>query len=92
MFVSIVIDPVSDDSKNKISKVIKEYGFKKVQENLYESFDFQTKKLGNIKKDLSDCIDMDDKLRIYQFPLEKSFKISYVEERKWKRLSITEDE
>jgi len=40
------------------------------------------------KKDISNELDMDDKLRIYQYPLENKFKVSYIEEKKWKRLSV----
>ena len=91
MFISIVIEPVSMDSEKAIQKVVGEYGLKKVQKNVYESFEFPSKRLGNLKKDLTDVIDMDDKIRIYQYPLEKCFKISYIQEKKWKRLSISSE-
>jgi hypothetical protein len=90
MFVSIAIDAASEDSLIKLIRILKEYGIKKIQANLYESFEFPSRKLGSFKKDLTDCLDMDDKLRLYQFPLEDTFKISYIENRKWKRLSITQ--
>lgn len=90
MFISISLDLASTDGEQNVAKILKEYGIKKIQKNLYESFEFATKRLGNLKKDLTDCLDMDDKLRIYQFPLDKCFKISYIEDRKWKRLSISD--
>ncbi|OHD14923.1 MAG: hypothetical protein A2086_13795 [Spirochaetes bacterium GWD1_27_9] len=90
MFVGIAVDFVTDDSKIKVDQILKEYGLKKIQINLYESFEFPSKKLGNLKKDITECLDMDDKLRLYQFPLDDTFKISYIENRKWKRLSITQ--
>jgi hypothetical protein len=88
MFIAINIDLASKDSEQEILKVINEYGIIKTQQNLFESFDFLPNKLGNLKRDIAKCIDMDDKLRLYQFPLENSFKISFVENGKWKRLSI----
>lgn len=91
MFISISVDLISDDSSMKMAKVLKEYGLKKIQANLYESFEFPSKRLGNLKKDITDCLDMDDLLRLYQYPLENSFKISYVENKKWKRLSISQE-
>ena len=71
--------------------IFHKYGLKKIQINLYESFEFLSRRLGNLKKDITDCLDMDDLLRLYQFPLENSFKISYVENKKWKRLSISQE-
>lgn len=91
MFIAISIDLVSDDSVVKVDRILKEYGLKKIQANLYESFEFLSRRLGNLKKDITDCLDMDDLLRLYQFPLENSFKISYVENKKWKRLSISQE-
>jgi hypothetical protein len=88
MFMAVNIDLVSPDSQREISRLMTEYGIKKKQTNLFESFDFPVKKLGSLKRDLSQIVDMDDKLRLYQFPLEDTFKISYIEDGKWKRLSI----
>lgn len=88
MFLSINLDLASNDSKIAILKVLNEYGIKKTTDYLYESFEFPAKKLGNLKRDLTNCVDMDDKLRLYQFPLEDTFKISSLENGKWKRLSI----
>jgi CRISPR-associated protein Cas2 len=88
MFISISIDLVSQDSSNQFTTLMNQYGIKKIQVNLFESFDFPSNKLGNLKRDITDCLDSFDKLRMYQFPLENTFKISYVENRKWKRLSF----
>ncbi len=89
MFISISIDLATEDSKLAIRKIFKQYGIKKIHQDLYESTEFPTKTLGNLKKDIIDAVDMDDKVRMYQFPLEDCFKISYLEDRKWKRLSIS---
>ncbi len=88
MFVSVTFDLISDGGKTGVTKVLREYGFKKVLYNNYESFEFPAVKLGSLKKDIQEHLDMDDKLRIYQYPIENEFKISFIEERKWKRLSI----
>jgi CRISPR-associated protein Cas2 len=88
MFISLSIDLVSQDSANQFVSIMNEYGIKKILANLYESFDFPSNKLGNLKRDITNCLDSFDKLRMYQFPLENTFKISYVENRKWKRLSF----
>lgn len=88
MFISISLDLASPESENNVTKVMNEYGIKKIQSNLFESFEFPLNKLGNFKRDLSNCLDMYDNIRIYQYPLEETFKISYFISGKWKRLSI----
>ncbi|MCK4798535.1 MAG: hypothetical protein KAT05_14230 [Spirochaetes bacterium] len=88
MFIAINLDLASPDSKKDVIKLINEYGIKNTQINLYESFDFPSKKLGTFKRDIIKYVDMDDRLRLYQYPLDDSFKISYLENGVWKRLSI----
>jgi len=88
MFIAINIDMASTESEKELIKIFNEYGIIKRQNNLYESFEFLPNKLGNLKRDITKHIDMDDKLRLYQYPLENSFKISFIENGKWKRLSI----
>ena len=88
MFISIIVDLASPESEKNVAKVINEYGIKKIQSNLFESFEFPINKLGNFKRDLTNCLDMYDNIRIYQYPLEDTFKISYFTSGKWKRLSM----
>ena len=88
MFISLAFDFMSTETQKEITGLLKEYGINKVFDNLYESYDFPLAKLGHLKKDITGFLDMDDKLRIYQFPVDNSFKISYIEDRKWKRLSF----
>jgi CRISPR-associated protein Cas2 len=88
MFIGISFDLATTDSQNSVLKILNEYGIKKTFTNLFESFEFPLKSLGNLKRDLTNSLDMDDKLRLYQYPLEGSFKISYIENGKWKRLSL----
>ncbi len=88
MFISIIIDVATPDNEKQLNFILNDYGLRKIQKNVYESYDFMSKRLGNLKRDLSKSLDMDDKLRIYQYPLENTFKISFIENGKWKRLSI----
>lgn len=91
MFIGVSFDFISPDTKRDISKLLTEYGLQKVYDNVYESFEFSSKRLGSLKKDITGFLDMDDRLRIYQFPVDNSFKISYIEDRKWKRLSLVKE-
>lgn len=88
MFIAICIDLASSESQRELIKLINEYGIEKKQINLYESYNFPAKKLGTFKRDVLQSLDMDDRIRLYQYPLDEAFKISYIENRKWKRLSI----
>ena len=88
MFISVNFDLVSKDSEQRLIQILREYGFDKVLSHSYESLTIASSKLGNLKKDLAEQLDMDDKLRIYQYPLENKFKISVLAEKRWKRLSI----
>ena len=67
MFISISIDLVSQDSSSRFISLMNQYGIKKIQANLFESFDFPSNKLGNLKREITDCLDSFDKLRMYQF-------------------------
>ncbi len=89
VFVSVCFEVVSPDTKLQIKQALIEYGFKKLHDTHYESFEFLPAQLGGLKKDLALMLDSDDKLRIYQYPLDNCLKISFIEERKWKRLSIS---
>ena len=88
MFIAVSLDLASADSVNNIKHIMNEYGIKRVHSNLHESFEFPSNKLGNLKREITNAVDVYDKLRIYQYPLEESFKISYLDNKKWKRLSI----
>jgi hypothetical protein len=89
MFIAVSIDMASPESENELFQILNDYGIIKRQHNLYESFEFLPNKLGNLKRDIAKCIDMDDKIRMYQYPLDNTLKISFVENGKWKRLSIS---
>ncbi|MCG8571139.1 MAG: hypothetical protein MJB14_13480 [Spirochaetes bacterium] len=90
MFIGISFDFISTDTKKQVITLLAQYGINKVHDNLFECFEFPVGRLGNLKRDLTTFLDMDDKLRIYQYPVDNSFKISYIEERKWKRLSFVQ--
>lgn len=88
MFVSVAYELMTEEARKKLGALLLQFGFQKKMSDLFECYDFPASKLGSLKKDIGDHLDMDDKLRIYQYPLDNKFKISYMEEKKWKRLSV----
>jgi CRISPR-associated protein Cas2 len=89
MFIAIYVDAAGQDSRKEIARVINEYGVKKVGPEMYESYEFLYKRVGNLKRDLTKCMDMDDRLRIYQYPVEDLYVISIYNNGKWKKLSVS---
>ena len=92
MFVSIAIDPGSEGRAKEIGNILAQYGLKKVQLGIWESAHMTSDTLDRIKSDLDKATDSYDKLRIYQYPLNGSFVITTLVEKRWRRLVARESE
>ncbi len=88
MFVSVVCDVGSEDNKNAVTEVLKMYGFKQVIENVFESTKIKEETLSRLKRDIDKKTDFYDKIRFYQFPLEDTFVITFLTQKKWKKFII----
>lgn len=86
MFVSVALDLGSEDSRIKVSDLLKQYGFKKIQNGLFESTSLNEKNLARLKVDMDRLTDFYDLVRIYQYPVEDTLVITSLEGKKWKRL------
>jgi CRISPR-associated protein Cas2 len=85
MFVSANCDYGNDDSRIKVDQLLLQYGFRKVQKNLYESTSLSEKNLARLKLEVDRLTDFYDTLRLYQFPMENTLVITSLEGKKWKR-------
>ena len=85
MFVSAACDYGNDDSRIKVDQLLLQYGFRKVQKNLYESTSLSEKNLARLKLEVDRLSDFYDTLRLYQFPMENTLVITSLEGKKWKR-------
>jgi CRISPR-associated protein Cas2 len=85
MFVSAACDYGNDDSRIKVDQLLLQYGFRKVQKNLYESTSLSEKNLARLKLEVDKLTDFYDTLRLYQFPMENTLVITSLEGKKWKR-------
>lgn len=61
------------------------YGFKQVQNNVFESPRVSEKQLARLKLDLDRATDFYDALRFYQFPLEDTLAVTSLAEKRWRR-------
>jgi CRISPR-associated protein Cas2 len=85
MFVSAACDYGNEDSRIKVDQLLLQYGFRKIQKNLYESTSLSEKNLARLKLEVDKLTDFYDTLRLYQFPLENTLVITSLEGKKWKR-------
>ena len=88
MFVAIACDFSSDDHKTKGEEIILQYGFKKIMDNLFESTTISANYLVRMKRELDGVTDSYDTLRFYQYPVDNTLVITYLKEKKWRRLVV----
>ncbi|QQO08287.1 CRISPR-associated protein Cas2 [Breznakiella homolactica] len=86
MFVSIALDPGSEERARELSNLLAQYGFEKIQRGLWESAIVSPATLSRVKRDLDRATDAFDRIRIYQFPLEGTLVLSTLKDKKWRRL------
>jgi CRISPR-associated protein Cas2 len=89
MFVAVACDLANEDRLGRVGKLLLQYGFRKLQQNLYESAAISEKSLARLKKELDGLTDSYDSLRIYQYPLEDTLVVSSLQEKKWRKLVLT---
>ncbi len=89
MFVAVACDLGNSDHRSSVHNALLQYGFKKLQENLYESSSASEKALLRLKKELDGLTDSYDSLRFYQYPLEGTLVVTSLKEKKWRKLVLT---
>lgn len=86
MFVSVALDPGSEERARELADLLGRYGFEKVQRGLWESSLVAVSTLERLKRDLDRGTDAYDRIRIYQYPVDGVLVISGLREKKWRRL------
>ncbi|OHD24354.1 MAG: CRISPR-associated protein Cas2 [Spirochaetes bacterium RBG_16_67_19] len=89
MFVAVACDLGNADRLASVGNLLLQYGFRKLQQNLYESAVISEKSLLRLKKELDGLTDSYDSLRFYQYPLEDTLVVSSLKEKKWRKLVLT---
>ena len=92
MFVSIAVDSGSMERAKELADLLGQYGFKMVQRGLWESTNVTVDTLNRVKRDLDRATDSNDRLRMFQYPLEGTLVLSSLKDKKWRRLVAKDDE
>ena len=85
MFVSVVVESGSLESAESINSILNESGFNKIQKSCWECINIDEKRLSILKKNIDNVTDYYDKVRMYQFPVNGSFVITELKQKKWRR-------
>lgn len=86
MFVSVALDPGSEDRAKTLSDLLTRYGFDKIQRGLWESSVVTPPSLDRLKRDLDRATDAYDRIRLYQYPVEGNLVISSLKDKKWRKM------
>lgn len=86
MFVSVALDPGSEERARELADLLARYGFEKIQRGLWESALVNQAGLDRLKRDLDRATDAYDRIRIYQYPVDEVLVVSGLKEKKWRRL------
>lgn len=78
----------SEDSRIKVASLLVQYGFKKVQKNLFETTTLNEKNLARFKIEVDKLTDSYDILRLYQYPIDGTLVITLLEAKKWRRYTV----
>lgn len=88
MFVAICCDLSSSDHEKNVTGLLGQYGFQRVQENVFEHTSLGDEYLKRLKRDIDRLTDSYDMVRIYQYPYEKTLAISTLKNKKWRKLVV----
>ena len=85
MFVAVVCELGSDDNRQEIHALLRQYGFEQLYRDLYESVTIKENLLPRLKRDLDRITDSYDGLRLYQYPLEGTLIITTLRNKRWRK-------
>jgi len=88
MFVAVVCDMGSEDSRSALYNLLPQYGFERVQKACFECATITEKQLGGLKRDIDKITDSYDTLRLYQFPVEGTLALTILKDNKWRRVVV----
>jgi len=88
MFVAVVCDMGSEDSRSALYNLLPQYGFERVQKACFECSTVSEKQLAALKRDIDKITDSYDTLRLYQFPVEGTLALTILKDNKWRRVVV----
>lgn len=88
MFIAIVCDMGSEDTRTALYNLLPQYGFERTQKACFESASINDRQLVALKRDIDRLTDSYDTVRIYQYPVDNTLAISVLKENKWRRIIV----
>lgn len=88
MFVSVVCDMGSEDSRSALYNLLPQYGFERVQKACFECSSMNDKLLASLKRDIDRITDSYDTVRLYQYPVEGTLAMTVLKDNKWRRIIV----
>lgn len=88
MFVAIVCDMGSEDSRGALYNLLPQYGFERVQKACFECAAMSEQRLMALKRDIDRITDSYDSIRLYQYPIDGTMAITVLKNNKWKRIVV----
>jgi CRISPR-associated protein Cas2 len=88
MFVSVVCDMGSEDSRGALYNLLPQYGFERVQKACFECASMTEQRLAALKRDMDKITDSYDTVRLYQYPIEGTLAITVLKNNKWRRIVV----
>ena len=91
MFVAVVCELGSDDNRDEVHALLRQYGFESVYAELFESVTIKESLLPRLKRDLDRITDSYDRMRIYQYPMEETLVITTLRNKKWRKSILRQE-
>ena len=89
MFVSIACEFVSEEHKEDVYGLLKQYGFTRIIGDVFESVSFRPEALPRLKRDIDRKTDSYDKVRMYQYPLDGVLVVTALTDKKWRKTKLS---
>ena len=86
MFVAVVCELASDDSRGGVYRLLQQYGFQRIFKDVFESATVGTMTLARLKRDIDRLTDFYDKVRLYQYPIDGTLAITALGDKRWRRV------
>ena len=86
MFVAVVCELASDDTRSDVYRLLQQYGFQRICKDVFESATVGTTTLARLKRDLDRLTDFYDKIRLYQYPIDGTLVITMLSDKRWRRV------
>ncbi len=88
MFVAIACELVSEEHKEDVHSLLKQYGFTRIIGDVFESVSLRPEVLPRLKRDIDRKTDYYDKVRMYQYPLDGVLVITALTDKKWRKTKL----